>query len=81
MAQTGGEGARPGRNKETRPDPPRGITGNDHISSAEKGIPMCNNNSALWLIILIIILFGCGNCGNFGCGNCGDNGCNNGCGC
>ena len=45
----------------------------------------CNNcnTSALWIIILIIILFGCGGCGN-GCGGCG-NGCgcgsNNGCGC
>ena len=37
----------------------------------------CNNNG-LWIIILIIILFGCGNNG-FGCGC--DNGCNNGCGC
>ena len=40
----------------------------------------CNNNG-LWVLILIIILFGCGN----GCGNsCGcDNncGCGNGCGC
>jgi len=47
-------------------------------------IMFCNgcNNSSLWLIILIIILFGCGNgCGN-GCGcsynNCG---CDNNCGC
>ena len=45
----------------------------------------CNgcNNGSLWLIILIIILFGCG--GNCGCGNncgCGGNcGCDNGCGC
>ena len=46
-------------------------------------IMFCGNNgwggsSALWIIILIIILFGWG--GN-GCG-CGNNcGCNNGCGC
>ncbi len=43
----------------------------------------CNNgwggNSCLWIIILIIILFSCGGCGN----SCGGNncGCNNGCGC
>lgn len=41
----------------------------------------CNNgwggSGCLWIIILIIILFSCGGCGN-GCGNCG---CNNGCGC
>jgi len=55
-----------------------------NIASAEKGITMfCNScNNGIWLIILIIILFGWG--GN-GCGcnnNCGcDNncGCNNGC--
>ena len=46
-------------------------------------IMFCNgcNNSSLWLIILIIILFGCGNgCGynNCGCG-CDNNNC--GCGC
>lgn len=42
----------------------------------------CNscNNSTLWLIILIIILFGCGNngcgCGGNDCGcGCGNNGC------
>ncbi len=54
---------------------------------AEKGKTMfcngCNNNS-LWVLILIIILFGCGNgCGS-NCGGCGcDNncGCNSGCGC
>ena len=38
----------------------------------------CNNgwggNSCLWIILLIIILCGCGGCNN----NCG---CNNGCGC
>ena len=39
----------------------------------------CNGNNSLWLIILIIILFGCGN--GYGCG-CNNNcGCNNGCGC
>ena len=38
----------------------------------------CNscNNSALWLIILIIVLFGYGNNG-YGC----NNGCGNDCGC
>lgn len=46
-----------------------------------------NNNSCLWVLIIIILLFGCGNgcCGNScGCGNgCGcNNGCgNNNCGC
>ena len=44
-------------------------------------------NSALWIIILIIILFGCGwgGCNNgCGCNNCGngcDCGCDNDCGC
>ena len=40
----------------------------------------CNNNT-LWVLILIIILFGCGGgCGcNSGCGYSG--GCNNNCGC
>ncbi len=41
----------------------------------------CNNswggNSCLWIILILIILFGCGN----GCGGC-NNGCDcNGCGC
>ena len=42
----------------------------------------CNGNNSLWLIILIIILFGCGNgCGcNNNCG-CNDCGCGNNCGC
>ena len=45
----------------------------------------CNscNNSNVWLIILIIILFGCGNNGFGGCG-CNNDCCcgnNNGCGC
>ena len=35
------------------------------------------NNSSLWLIILIIILFGCGN----GCGCSNNCGCDNNCGC
>lgn len=41
----------------------------------------CNgcNNSSLWIIILIIILFGCGGFGN-GCG-CGYSNNNCGCGC
>ena len=43
---------------------------------------MCGNNSVLWIIIILIVLFAVGGCG-FGCGNnCGcDNncGCNNGC--
>ena len=51
---------------------------------------MCNNNCGfggsccLWILILIILIFACGGCGN-GCGNsCGCNnncGCNTGCGC
>ena len=36
----------------------------------------CNNNG-LWILILIIILFGCGN----GCGCENNCGCGNGCGC
>ena len=40
----------------------------------------CNNNS-LWIIILIIILFGCGNGFNGCCDNNCGNGCGNGCGC
>ena len=42
---------------------------------------MCNNNnSCVWLILsIILVLFGCGGCGN-GCGGCG-NGCGCGCGC
>ncbi len=43
---------------------------------------MCNNNGCTWIIILILILFCCGGCGNSGWGNngCGcDNGCGNGC--
>ena len=40
----------------------------------------CNSNNTIWLIILIIILFGCG-CNN-GCGCSNDCGCgNNNCGC
>lgn len=35
----------------------------------------CTNNNSLWIILILIILFGCGN--NMGCG-CGSN---NGCGC
>ena len=45
----------------------------------------CNGNNSLWLIILIIILFGCGGNGyGCGCNNCGCNDCgcgNNNCGC
>jgi len=61
-------------------------TGRKEQSIAEKGKTMfCNNcnNNGLWILILIIILFGCGGNG-FGCGNCGcdNNGCGNcGCGC
>ncbi|MBR2666910.1 MAG: hypothetical protein IKD96_01980 [Oscillospiraceae bacterium] len=40
----------------------------------------CNNNwggsNCLWIILILIILFGCGGCGN-GC----NNGCNNSCDC
>lgn len=38
-----------------------------------------NNNNVLWLIIILVILFGCGNgCGSI-CGNncCGNNCCDN----
>ena len=34
-----------------------------------------NNNSCIWILLIIIILFGCGGCGG-GCGN----GCDNNCG-
>lgn len=40
------------------------------------------NNGCFWIIILIILLWGCG--GNCGCGNscgCGNNCCDNNCGC
>ncbi|MBQ8830394.1 MAG: hypothetical protein IJ017_02200 [Oscillospiraceae bacterium] len=43
---------------------------------------MCGNNSCIWIILILIVLFGC--CGNgFGTwGNNGGCGCeNNGCGC
>ena len=40
---------------------------------------MCGNNNVLWIILILIVLFGCcGNNGFFGCG-CDNN--NNGCGC
>ena len=39
---------------------------------------MCGNNSGLWIIIILIILFSCGGCGNWG--GCCDNGCGNNCG-
>ena len=45
---------------------------------------LCGNNSNLWIVIILIILFGCGGfgcsngCGNMGCGN---TGCGNDCGC
>ena len=44
-------------------------------------IMFCNscNNNGLWILILIIILFGCGN--GYGCGCDNNCGCNNGCGC
>lgn len=45
-------------------------------------VDMCGNNSCLWIIIILIVLFACGGwggCCNNGCGC--DNGCNNGCGC
>ena len=44
---------------------------------------MCGNNSGLWIIIILIILFSCGGCGSgWGCNNwnCG-NSCSNNCGC
>lgn len=35
-----------------------------------------NNNSCLWVLIIIILLFGCGGGCNNGCGNgCGNNNC------
>ncbi len=44
----------------------------------------CGNNNCLWIILILIILFGGCGCGN-GCGNscgCGNNcGCNDNCGC
>ena len=50
---------------------------------------MCGNNgfcgNNFWWIIILILLFSCGGCGNWGCGN-NDCGCDNnrsgsGCGC
>jgi hypothetical protein len=39
---------------------------------------MCGNNSGLWIIIVLILLFSCGNfCGYNNC--CGNNGCDNNC--
>ncbi len=42
-----------------------------------------NNNGCIWVLIIIILLFGCnGGCGcNSGCGNSNGCGCGNGCGC
>lgn len=42
---------------------------------------MCcgNNNSCLWIILILIPLFCCGGWGNCGCDNNNNNGC--GCGC
>jgi len=66
--------------------PPRGVRKEKTLQARRKGSTMfcngCNNNSALWIIILIIILFGCGGCGgnSYGYNNCGC-GCNNNCGC
>ena len=34
---------------------------------------MCGNNNILWIIIILIVLCGCGN----GWNNCCDNNCNN----
>ena len=39
---------------------------------------MCGNNSGLWIIIVLILLF---SCGGFGCGCGGNCGCENNCGC
>ena len=43
-------------------------------------VDMCGNNSCLWIIIILIVLFACGGWGGC-CDNGCDNGCNNGCGC
>jgi hypothetical protein len=52
-------------------------------NSAEKGITMFygNNGGCLWLIIILIILFGCNGCGNSCGNNCCCNSCNNSCNC
>lgn len=53
---------------------------------------MCGNNCYgggywIWIILILIIMFGCGGYGNNCCGGCGNNCCggayptNNGCGC
>lgn len=44
---------------------------------------MCGNNSCIWIILILIILFCCGGCGfgNCGCGGCGCDNNNCGCGC
>ena len=43
---------------------------------------MCGNNSGLWIIIVLILLFSCGGFG-YGCGSncCCENTCCNNCGC
>lgn len=38
-----------------------------------------NNMGGLWIIIILILLFGCGGFGNGCCNECGGNNC--GCGC
>ena len=55
------------------------------MTSEVNKIMWCNNNncSNVWVILIIIlILFGCGgnSCGN-NCGCCNNCGCNNNCGC
>ena len=44
---------------------------------------MCGNNSGLWIIIVLILLFSCGGFGYGGCGGCNNCscGCENNCGC
>lgn len=55
-----------------------GDAGQETSAARGKGfIMMCNNNNSLWIILILIALFGCGSF-NFGCGC--NNGCNNGCG-
>lgn len=83
MVQTGQTARRPGppKTKSAYAFAPHRVCSEANIIVRRKGfIYMCGNNSCLWIIIILIILFSCGNnCGFGGCG-CGC-GCNNNCGC
>ena len=57
----------------------------ERVRREERNKTMCwGNNSCIWIILILVILFccggfgSCGSCGG-GCGCDGNNGCNNGC--